>query len=231
MHGETFFEEIPAEVTPAPSAGEAPAPEAGTPAEVTPPGETPVTTPEDKNDKQYVPLERFQEVNNKLKENADELTKIKESLATIGNPAEEEVDINPETAKILDGYLKTKGYVSKGELEQERMQAQAQTDLGTIKSQYKLSDDDLDRVREQAVKNGAANFDGLDAAYKQVFMDKIIEDKVKEALAGGGATATAEKPGPGTGGTAPAAETEVKGATAQERMKSRIQNAISNASK
>lgn len=166
--------------------------------EVVTPPVTPTQTPvapvkEDvtntgKDDEKYVPLARFQEVNNAAKEAKDaaaaataELTRIKEAL---GGPPAEEPFLDADAKKALDAYMTDNGYVKKDDLNKVTAQEQATRDLAEIKTAHKLSDEDFEKVRAQAVKMGAANKDGLEAAYTTLFMDKIVEDKVKEALAG-----------------------------------------------
>jgi chorismate mutase len=182
------------------------------PEPVTPAPSAPIVkedvTNTDGNKEQFVPLSRFQEVNNNLKEYKDvaeqsaaELKAIKESLAGIGKPVEEEPYLNEDAQKALDVYLAKQGFVRKAELDATTTQAQAERDIAELKTARKLSDEDFEKVRAQAIKMGAANKEGLEAAYNTVFFDQILEDKVKEALANAGKPgATAERPGNGTGG-------------------------------
>lgn len=155
----------------------------------------------------------------------EELQQIKENLASIGGKQEPESNLDPEVEKTLQAWADKNGLVRKADLDADLARQRGNQELLEIKGQYSLSDDDLERVRVQANKNGATNKEGLDAAYKQLFFDKIIEDKVKEALAGG-PRSTVEKPGPGgpvTPGTPQPAS--AKGDTMQDRLKNRIKTA------
>lgn len=198
-----FFEEIPAagveENSPAPEVQ----PSVEISAEATPaPGSEAVTNPVEEP-KQTVPFERFQEVNNELKElrqKVDGITKVEPEVT------EEPVQLDPEVSTMLEGWAKSQGFVRQSDIQAERAAEQAQKDLTDVKTQYKLSDTELEAVRAEAVAAGAANRKGLENAYFRLNMDKIVEAKVKEALAGGGAPAVAEKPGVGNAATPPAAE-------------------------
>lgn len=155
------------------------------PATVTPPASEGVISPDNKE--QTVPYSRFQEVNNAAKEAKEsaaaataELTRIKEALA---GPPTDEPFLDAEAQKALDAYMTTNGYVKKEDLNKVTAQEQATRDLEALKIEQKLSDEDLEKVRAHAVKMGAANAEGLKAAYTTLYMDKIVEDKVKEALA------------------------------------------------
>ena len=167
--------------------GETPAttPPVVTPAPTTPPVSDDAKTPENKE--QFVPYSRFQEVNNSAREAKEaaaaataELSRIKEAL---GGPKEEEPFLDPDAQKALDAYLAKQGFVRQADLTKDTVAAQATRDLAELKTSKSLSDEDMTRVREHAVKMGAANKEGLEAAYTQLFLDKIVEDKLKAALA------------------------------------------------
>ena len=199
MEFDNFYEEVSGVSEPTPPA--APVAPAPTPT----PASEGVTTPPDKE--QFVPFSRFKEVNDSLKETREtqtqtqaELTRIKEALGGISRPAADDTpSLDPEAQKALEAYLGQQGFVKKADLEKETAAQRAQSDLAELKTTHKLSDDDLDKVRAQAVKMGAANRDGLEAAYKTLFFDQLVEDRIKEALSNVGRPGTsAEVPGKGT---------------------------------
>lgn len=214
---DVFFEEIPAngveENSPAPEVQ----PSVEISAEATPaPGSEAVTTTVEEP-KQTVPFERFQEVNNELKElrqRVDGITKVEPEVT------EEPVQLDPEVSTMLDTWAKQNGFVRKADIESERAAEQAQKDLADIKTQFKLDDAGLDRVRQAAIKAGATNREGLENAYYRLNFDTILEQRVKEELAKNGSTpaATVEKPGPG-GTTTPAKEQPVAGTDIKSRIR------------
>lgn len=175
-----------------------------------------VTKTEDEN-KQFVPLERFQEVNNDLKQTKAEMAAINEKLTALGTPKVEESGFDSDTEAQLERFIKSKGYVSQTDLDNERLRIQADSDLKDLKTKYKLSDADFARVREEAGNMGVKNARGLEAAYSYLFQDRIIDEKVKAAIAGG--TATAEKPGGTSETTPPADQTQKPGMTMTERVR------------
>lgn len=151
---------------------------------------TPVTEDVKKteeNKEQFVPYSRFKEVNDGLKATRDELATTAAEMARIREafvgPKQDEPFLDADAQKALDAYLTKQGFVRQADLEKDNVAAQAARDLAELKTSKALSDEDFERVRAQAVKMGAANKDGLEAAYTMLFMDKIVEDKLKAALA------------------------------------------------
>jgi hypothetical protein len=169
------------------------------------------------NDQQSVPLDRFLEVNSDLKQTKQELAAINEKLASLGAPKVEESGFDSDTERQLQSWAKSQGFVSQRELEAERASIQTQSDLKDLKGKYSLSDTDLSRVREEAAKMGVGDARGLEATYAFLFQDKIIEEKVKQAMAGN--TATAEKPGGTASPELPDTQTQKAGMTVQERVR------------
>lgn len=183
------------------------------------PGETPVTTPEQTpTDKQYVPLERFQEVNDRQKQTAAELATIKESLASLGTPPAAD-DLDPDVAKTLDSYMTRNGYVKKSELAQEAAKTQVSLDLAQMKTNHSLTDAEIQDLRSHATKIGAHDRSGLEAAYRDLYFDRIVEGQIKAALVKAGQpTPAAEAPSAG-GAKSPVADAPKTGTSLMDRIK------------
>lgn len=168
-------------------------------------------------------------VSTALRQTRDELKTTREELAAIKadqerlqstlTPPAPADDLDPDVAKTLDSYMTRNGYVKKADLEAESAATRATIDLAEIKTAHKLSDAEMTDLRSHAVKLGAKDKAGLEAAYRDLYFDKIIEDRVKAALTKAGApTATAEAPTAG-GAKTPAAEAPVVGTTLMGRIK------------
>lgn len=165
-----------------------------------------------------------------LKETREELKELKswkteqeEASAKAAQPAEPESEIDPDTAKILDGYMTKNGYVKKDTLDAQTRAIRADQELKDFQSNHKLSDKEMQQVKDAAIEAGAQNPAGLENAYARVFQDKILEDAKKEWLAENpGTGSTLEKPG-GGGPTPPSTEPELtKDMSPSEKIKARI---------
>lgn len=153
-----------------------------------------------------------------------ELDAIRQNPGSLFAPSrQEEPELDPDVKSTLDTWAKSTGVLTKAELAAERAKDQAKQDLADLKAKHGLTDEQVDQVRQAAQEAGATSARGLDFAYKALFQDKIIEDKVKEAIAKGASPgASAERPGPGGGGT-PSAGGSDKGK--KLTMVDRIRNA------
>jgi hypothetical protein len=175
---------------------------------------------------QTVPYSRFQEVNDNLKEERtkrEELSQQFESFQSKFTPkSEDNVEIDPETQKILDHYAKQNGFVSKAELEKVQNEAatkiQVQTDIQELKSQFK--DFDYSKVAGYAKENNMSLNSKADlrAVYRDMNTDSIIDNAKKQAIA------EFQKSGRTTGETS---STSTQQASSQQAptTKSRIQMA------
>lgn len=118
---------------------------------------------------QHVPYERFQEVNNKAKEREAELEQARQELAQLksaNTPVEQEPEIDAESQKILDAYMKKQGFVTQAQLDAEKTRLQAAADVRELQSEF--SDFDINKVSEYAKENGldVNNKNGLKAVYQ-----------------------------------------------------------------
>lgn len=187
---------------------------------VTNPEETPKQDPEQVSRNLSAALKETRE---ELKELKTWKTEQEEAATKAAQSAEPESEIDPETAKVLDGYMTKNGYVKKETLEAETRALRADQQLKDFQSSKKLSNEEMAKVRKAAVAAGAQNVAGLENAYARVYQDKILEDAKKEWLAENpGSGSTLEKPG-GGGPTPPSTEPELtKDMSPSEKIKARI---------
>lgn len=173
----------------------------------------------DRTAEQTVPYDRFKEVNTALNEyktlaeqNASELRAIRQNPGSLFGtpPTPVDDDIDPDVQETLNKWATKNGFVRQDDLD---ARTRVQSDIASLKTKYNLTDEQITSTREQAVKMGAINSDGLEAAYVFLNQDSIIEDRVKAALATAGVQpTTAERPGPG-GALPPAPEERKTGDT------------------
>lgn len=185
------------------------------PAQAATPGETPVTTQE-KSAEQYVPLSRFTEQNRELKEAREKLTALEAAQQRITRAFAPEdsgpTKFDDETIQSL----RASGFMTREEVESERARERVEQDASSIQKELRLSDDEMAQARKHAKDMGVTSGAGLRAATRDLYLDKIMENKIKEVAAGGKPKATAEKPGPG-GAALPAPEVK-KGISIRERI-------------
>lgn len=181
------------------------------PVETQPPtnGSEPVTNSGGEGEGQAVPFDRFQEVNNKAKE-AEERARIAEERAAElesqrSQPSgDDDIELEPDTEKLLDAYVKKRGFVSQQELADERNRLQVQTDVRDLTDQYAKTGIPFEdkKVFEYANKNGLpiTSKNALEAAYRQMNWDKIVEVERQRAIdqMKSGNSSSAEKPGSST---------------------------------
>lgn len=160
-------------------------------------------------EEQFVPFNRFQEVNNTLKEERnkrEELQQQFEQFQTRFTPKEADDQIDPEVKKVLDTYVKQNGFVSKTELEQVQreaeLRAQVQSDITDLSQNLKGFE--YSKVAAYAKENGNSINSKADmkAVYYAMNRDAEIEEAKKAAIADFQASgrSTAES----TGSSAPA---------------------------
>lgn len=173
-----------------------------------------------------VPYSKFKETREELKALKAEQEAMRQNLSKAFNPpAEEDDGLDPDAQKVLDNYLQKQGFVRKSDLEAESQARQAQSDLADIKTSHNLTDEELEQVRQEAVAAGATNKKGLENAYTRLFMDKIIDERVKEALTKAGSAPHAEKPGPGT---PPSPGSSKQGGSLKDRIRAAREKTLSN---
>lgn len=173
-----------------------------------------VKTPE--KPAQSIPYERFQEVNNKAKQTAAELEEARQKLAELEanqpkteEPAEPEID--PQAKKVLDAYLRSQGFVTKEQLDAEKVRIQAETDVRELKGEF--DDFDKDKVLDFAKENGLSihNKAGLKTAYQMwksantdpAAQEEAIRNKILAELKESGQLTGTDAERPTAGGSAP----------------------------
>lgn len=167
-------------------------------------GVTPPAPAED----QHVPYDRFKEVNDRAKQSADELEKAQQRIAELeaaSSPADDTTDqLDPDVQKVLDGYMKNKGFVTQEELAAEKTRLQAESDVRELKSEF--TDFDETKVLDFAKENGLLINDkaGLRSIYQMMkSSDPSFKEGIKNELlaelkdSGQLAGPALETPGPG----------------------------------
>jgi hypothetical protein len=168
-------------------------------------GSEPVTNTEVKPE-HSVPFDRFQEVNDKAKE-AEEKVRVSEArIAELEaqqtrTPSDEDIELEPDTEKLLDSYVKKHGFVSQQDLAAERNKIQVQQDIRDLTDQYAKSGIPFEdkKIFDYAKQNNLpiTSKSALDAAYKQMNWDKLVETERQRAIDQfkSGNSSSGEKPG------------------------------------
>lgn len=179
-------------------------------------GSEAVTNTETEQKEVMIPLERFQEVNNSLRDLKSQLAELKPAE----QPTPETEQLDPAAEKMLESWATKNGFVRQGDLAEDRRALAFERDMSDLARDHKGFAPE--KVAEFARENlGTDSFLTSKAAYKLVF-DKMTEtDRIESARKAALADAAkpgafAEKPGPG-GAKAPAEESS-KGKTLKERI-------------
>lgn len=178
-----------------------------------------------KTDDQSVPFSRFQEVNDKAKTAEENNARLEEELVTLREqqnqtPSNEE-ELDPDVLDLVKKSSAKLGLVSKEELDAREAQIQVRQDMADLTSRYKDSGIPFDgkKVIEYAKANGMqiTSQKSLDAIYKEMNYDAIIEGQRKAAVTDfqEGAKSGGEKAG-SEGAKAPA---EQKPGSLKDRIK------------
>lgn len=204
-----------------PGAGNAPDPQP------TPPnGSEPDNNPGPTN---MVPSDRLREETEKRRKAEERIQELEAQQATPPSSNAEEVEIEPDTEKLLDTYVKKHGFVSKEELANDRMRIQVQQDVKDLEANppnpgiaYNHTEVlDFAKTNNMPVTSKAA----LRAAYREMNYDKIVEATKQSAIDGykSGDHSGAETPG--SGGPTPPEEPTLTAKDPKGRTRERIRNA------
>ena len=175
------------------------------PAPTEPTGSEPVINTGDTKD-QAVPFTRFQEVNDKAKAEEERASRLERELEDLKaqqpqTPQNDDEDIEPDTLELIKKSASKLGLVSKEELDAREATIQVKQDLNELTSHYKDSSVPFDgkKVIDYAKANGMplGSKKSLDAVYKEMNYDAIIEAQRKAAIADfqQGSKSGGEKPG------------------------------------
>jgi hypothetical protein len=175
-----------------------------TPAPTEPNGSEAVINP-GKSEEQAVPFTRFQEVNDKAKAAEERAAQLESDLASLkeqqSQTPQNEEEVDPDVVDLVKKSAGKLGFVTKEELDAREAQIQVRTDVNDLTSQYKDSGIPFDgkAVIDYAKANGMplGSKKSLDAVYKEMNYDAIIEAQRKAAVASfqEGTKSGAEKPG------------------------------------
>lgn len=205
------------------------APPADTTTATTPPPVSEDVTNTGKSDEQTVPFTRFQEVNDKAKTAEERAAQLESELASLKEQQIQtpEDDVEPDTLELIKKANAKLGYVSKEELDAREARIQVQSDINELTSHYKDSGIPFDgkKVIEYAKANGMplGSKKSLDAVYKEMNFDTIVETQRKAAIAAHqeSAKSGAEKSG-SSGAKAPS---EPKPTSLKDRIRMARENA------
>lgn len=168
-----------------------------------------------KEGEQTVPFNRFQEVNDKAKAAEERAAKIEEELAQLREqqpqtPPSSEEEVDPDVLDLVRKSADKLGFVSKEELDAREAQTQVRQDITDLTSQYKDSGIPFDgkKIIDYAKANGMplGSKKSLDAVYKEMNYDAIIEAQRKAAIAGDRETAKSGGERSGSKGAQPPTE-------------------------
>lgn len=215
-------------------------PVAATPV-ATPPVETPPATPpttpsgsEPENNTgddapATVPSDRLREETEKRRKVEEENERLQQELdaSKQTTTTQDDVELEPDTEKLLDSYVKKHGFVSQKELEAERLNIQVQQDIKELTStppdtgipfNYK---DVMDFAKDNnlPITSRAA----LQAAYRELNHDKIVEAERQRAIDGYKKAGSSGAEQPGSSGATEPSEPEIDPKiSGKERTRERI---------
>lgn len=152
-----------------------------------------------------VPSHRVREETEQRHKAEERARELEERIAAMEarntQSSDEEVELEPDTERLLDAYVKKHGFVSQKELADERNRLQVQQDVRDLTDQYAKSGIPFEdrKVFDYAQQNNLpiTSKAALDAAYKQMNWDKIVEAERQRAIDQfkTGNSSSAEKPG------------------------------------
>lgn len=142
--------------------------------------ETPAGTGETKAKSQYVPYERFEEVNSTLKQVKEELNQFKTQVAPKPQPADPQLEAVKEQLKEL-------GFVRKEDIDRDFKQREAdkqvQDELSHLEETYNGSDGRPKFDRNKVIKFALEKQIGdLETAYEKLHKDAIINWHIEQAV-------------------------------------------------
>lgn len=173
-----------------------------------------------------VPFDRFQKANDTAKAAEERAAQLESELETlrqqqVQTPTNPDDEVDPDVLDLVKKSAAKLGFVSKEDLDSREARIQVQQDINDLTSQYKDSGIVFDgkKVIDYAKANGMplGSKKSLDAVYKEMNYDNIIEAQRKAAVDAfqQGAKSGAEKPG-SKGAQAP---TESKPGNLRDRIK------------
>lgn len=206
---------------PAASAAEQPTPSNG-------------SEPENNSGEATVPSARLREETEKRRKAEEDNTRLQQELdaaKTPPTPSGDEVELEPDTEKLLDSYAKKRGLVSQEELASERNKIQVQQDVKELTASppnpgIPFNDKD---VAEYAKTNNLpiTSRQAWVAAYRQLNYDKIVEAERQKAIDGYKSAGSSGAETPGSGGAIAPEEPELTSKDPKSRTRERIRNARS----
>lgn len=199
-----------------------------TPPAPTPPGNEPDNNPGGQPGA-MVPSDRLREETEKRRQAEEESARLQaelDSRPAVTPTVNEDDDLDPEVEDLIRKGAKKLGLVSQTELDAIQTNAQVRQDVTALEATPPVPGIPYDHkaVMAYAEANNLpiTSKAALQAAYKEMNWDKIVEAERNRAIDGykAGNGGGAEKPG--SGGATPPSEPDVTGRNPKERIKSRI---------
>lgn len=194
----------------------------------TPPGIEPDTNPG--GEPAMVPSDRLREETEKRRAAEDRVKELEAQTPSAPQlPANEDDDLDPEVEDLIRKGAKKLGLVSQEDLDARQTEAQVRQDVIALETTPPVVGIPYDHkaVLEYANTNNMpiTSKAALQAAYKEMNWDKIVEAERQRAIDGykSGDSSSAEQSG--SGGPIPPAEPELTAKTPKERTRERIRNA------
>lgn len=222
--------------------GETPAPPTGTPAAPsptpaaepqnpptpTPPGNEPDINPGEPG--AMVPSERLREETEKRRKAEEEVERLKAEQASPAQPqaqpSDDDDELDPDVERMLDGYAKKRGLVSKADIDAERLVDQVKQDVRDLEAQYSTTG--IPYNHQEIVKYAQENNlpitskAALRAAYRDMNWDKLVEAERQRTIASQHSASRSGAELPGGGGPKPPEEPELTGKSPKDRTRERI---------
>lgn len=188
--------------------------------------------PENNTGEATVPSARLREETEKRRKAEEEREALQAELETLKAPpapSSDELELEPDTEKLLDSYAKKRGLVSETELAAERQRIQVQQDVRDLENTppnpgIPFNDKD---VAEYAKANNLpiTSKQAWVSAYRQLNYDKIVEAERQKAIDGYKAAGSGGAESPGSGGAIAPDEPELTSKDPKSRTRERIRNA------
>lgn len=214
---------VPGENPAPPAAPAAPAVPADPPA---PNGSEPDNNPG--GEPAMVPSDRLREETEKRRKAEEELEELKKSQTQppVQPSQDDDIELEPDTERLLDSYAKKRGLVSKEELDNQAVETQVKQDIRDLESNPPNPGIPYDHqeVMKFAKDNDlpATSKAALRAAYRELNYDKIVEAEHQKAIDGYQIAGASGAEKPGGGASVPSSEPELTGKTPKERRRERI---------
>lgn len=217
----------PGDITTPPVEPAAPVVEPSAPSQTPPAGSEPDTNAGDPG--AMVPSDRLREETEKRRKAEERAQELEQQLAQSKQPQtpqNDDDDLDPETEEIIRKGAKKLGLVSQAELDKRNLDIQVQQDVKDLETTPPSPGIPYDHkaVMEYAQANNLpiTSKSALQAAYKELNWNKIMEGERQRAIEGYKTAGSSSAESPGSGGPQPPSEPEITSKNPKERTRERI---------